>query len=368
MDRIASRLRLAAGALLLVAACAGGPFALDAARQIMAQDDPVRLADLALDTRFDAALAAREMEAALSAGDPELAQSFLELADARKLVVSESLRARVIAAKAKAATASHAALRFAGGFLVGEPDDLASLAGTVTGDLFVYGDLRDAVRETTNLVRGKQVDELILGLACVGLAVSAGTYATLGAGAPARIGVSVIKAAGKTGRMTIGMTQAVIHPLRAAVNTAALRRAFAQGVLVSPAAAIRTARAAVKLDKAEGLVRVLSDVGRINAKTGTRGALDALKLADNPKDLARLARLAEAKGGQTRAVLKVLGRGAIMLTKGLLELASWLIWALFNLLSLIVALKRMTERTTLRAIRWRKRTAARRLATAALPG
>ena len=40
-------------------------------------------------------------------------------------------------------------------------------------------------------------DELVLGLACVGLAITAGTYATLGATAPARVGLSVAKAARK---------------------------------------------------------------------------------------------------------------------------------------------------------------------------
>ena len=49
---------------------------------------------------------------------------------------------------------------------------------------------------------GEPADELVLGLAGVGLAVTAGTYASLGAGAPGRIGLTVVKAARKTGRMS----------------------------------------------------------------------------------------------------------------------------------------------------------------------
>jgi hypothetical protein len=274
----------------------------------------------------------------------------------------------VEAANAAAASAARSAGRFVDGFVVGKPDDIASLAGTLAGDLFIYGDLRDFVRETSQLALGEQADELVLGLACVGLAVTAGTYASFGAGAPARVGISVVKAASKTGRITARMTEAVIHPLRAAVDTAALGRALGPVSLLQPAVAVRGVRGAVKMEKADGLVRVLGDVGRINAKAGTRAALDGLKLADGPKDVAKLAKLADAKGGKTRAVLKLLGRGAIALGVGLFELTSWMFWALLNLFALVAALKRLTERSTQRYLAWRKRARARRLAAAAVPG
>ena len=53
---------------------------------------------------------------------------------------------------------------FARGLITGEPDDLVGLAGTALGDLFVFGDIRDAVREGTRFATGQQADELILGL------------------------------------------------------------------------------------------------------------------------------------------------------------------------------------------------------------
>ena len=79
-----------------------------------------------------------------------------------------------------------------------------------------------------------------------------------------------------------------------------------------------------------------------------RGALDAMKIADHPKDVAKLATLAAAKGGKTRAIVKVLGRGAIVLTSSLFTLASWVFWALMNLLMFCAACKRTVERMTLR--------------------
>src|SRR4029079_17673750 len=82
-------------------------------------------------------------------------------------------------------------------------------AGTTLGDLFVFGDIRDALREGTRYVRGEQVDRLVLGLAATGIAITAGTYATFGAAAPARAGVTLVKAARKTGRLGAEFTESL---------------------------------------------------------------------------------------------------------------------------------------------------------------
>ena len=165
-----------------------------------------------------------------------------------------------------AATTARGVGHFVRGFVIGEPDDLASLAGTATGDLFVYGDARDAVREGWRLARGEEADELILGLACVGLAITAGTYASLGVGAPARIGLSVVKAARKTGRIGAKLSSAVVRAVKESVDGAALKQAFTRAALLRPALAVRAAREAVKVDKAGGLMHLARDVGRVQSK------------------------------------------------------------------------------------------------------
>jgi len=149
---------------------------------------------------------------------------------------------------------------------------------------------------------------------------------SLGVLAPERLGLSVIKAGAKTGRI-----------------------------------GARFLRAA-RFERVDNLVRAAGDVGRVQRKAGSRAAIEGLKLAEQPKDLSRLAQLAAAKGGKTRAVLKLLGRGAIALTTGLFDLALWVFWAIANLLGFCVTLKRTAERITLWAIRRRKRKRARLLA------
>jgi hypothetical protein len=91
--------------------------------------------------------------------------------------------------------------------------------------------------------------------------------------------------------------------------------------------------------------------------------LDSLKVAEGPQDVSRLARLAAAKGTKTRAIIKLLGRAAIVLTASALDLAMWLFWAAFMLLGFASSCKAAAERMTLRYVRWRK---ARRMRDAEL--
>ena len=203
------------------------------------------------------------------------------------------------------------------GFIVGEPDDLMSLAGTAAGDLFVYGDARDAVREGVRLARGEEADELILGLACVGLAVTAGTYASLGVGAPARVGLSVFKAARRTGRIGAELSGAVVRAVKESVDAAALKQAPSR----APPCCGRRSRCARRARPSRSkrpaaccISRATS--GACSRSAGTRAALDGLKLADNPRTWRASHGSPKAKGLKTRAIMKLLGRGAIMLTRG----------------------------------------------------
>jgi hypothetical protein len=336
------------------AAAALVPRGYDAGWLLMAQDDPVKLADRAVAERLTPAVAEREIEAALAVGDVDLANSFVELAAERGIAIKPELAARLADANSTSANAARNAESFARGLITGEPGDMVGLAGTALGDLFVFGDIRDAAREGVHYAKGEQADELVLGLACVGLAVTAGTYASLGVGTPARVGLSVVKGARKVGRLSAHLGSWVTRSVRGVVDMGALRRALAGASLTEPAIAVRAARDAVKLERAEGLVNTVRDVGRVQAKAGTQAALDSLKIAEGPRDMSRFARLAEAKGSKTRAIIRLAGRAAITLTFALFDLASWLFTALFTLLGFCSTVKSATERTTLRYVRWRK--------------
>jgi hypothetical protein len=238
----------------------------------------------------------------------------------------------------------HRAKSFARGFVTGEPQDMASLAGTTLGDLFVFGDIRDALREGTRYVRGEQVDRLVLGLATTGIAITAGTYATLGTAAPARAGLTLVKAARKTGRLGAEFTESLGRLVR--------QTSF-------PTAA-RAARETGKVSRVGGLFSLVRDVGRVEKAAGGRAALDALTIAKEPRDISRIAKLAEKEGSRTRAILKIAGRGAIVLAALAFEASLWLLGAAIALFGFVSALKSAVERTTLRIFRGRRERRMRR--------
>ncbi len=309
---------LAVLATLLGAAPWLVPVAKESVRLIAARDDPAALTDLGL-RDFSATDAAAAIDAALKADDAALAASYLELADARALALPPELRARVAAANAPTAEALRAARAFGAGFVLGQPEDMAGLTGAVVGDLMVWGDIRDAAREGWKLAWGDDADELILGLSAVGLALTVGTYATGGASLPVKAGITLVKVGERTGKLSVDLARSLTRAVRESVDLAALRRLAAHPGAVDAAAL----KGVVRTNRVARLAGMLDDVAVVQAKAGTTAALEGLRVADNGHDLARVARLAEAKGGQTLAILKTLGRGAIVVTATLLKLVWW---------------------------------------------
>jgi len=339
---------LAGVAVSCAAAAALWPHAREASVLLSSQDDPAIVADTGINSalRNKRNIVADNIEQALARGDADLANSFVALARDKNVAVSDDILRRVSDAVAEEQSTGHFAKRFATGLVTGNADDVASLSGTVAGDLFVFGDIRDVVRESKHLAMGEETDRLVLGLATAGLAVTAVTYLSIGSAAPLRAGFSLVKDARKVGRLGEGLAEWAGRSAREVVDAPALQQAVASSSALRPRESVSAIRAAFRAEKAGGLVRLAKDVGRVTEKAGTRGALDTLKIAEGPKDVARAARLAEAKGGQTRAILKLLGRGALLLATGLFDVALWLFGAVLTLFSILCWIKSTTERAT----------------------
>jgi hypothetical protein len=370
MKRRRIGLALAAMTVSGAALAAIWPHAREAGAILAAQDDPAELSDLQVNSalRNSQNIVAGQIEAALAAHDTGLASSFVDLAKAKDISLSDDLVQRVNEAVAEDSTTSHFARRFASGLVTGNADDAGSLSGTVAGDLFVFGDIRDVVREGKHLVMGEDTDRLVLGLATAGLAVTAATYVSVGGVAPLRAGLTLVKDARKVGRLGEGLTEWAGRSAREVVDTSMLGDAVSSAAVTRPTQTVSAITAAFRAEKAGGLVRLAKDVGRIGEKAGARGALDTLKIAEGPEDVARAARLAEASGGKTRAILKLLGRGALLLAAGAFNLSWWVFGALFALFLLLASIKATTERVTQSVIDHGKRRRLRRqLASIAVP-
>jgi hypothetical protein len=360
MRRLRLGLAVMGMAASAVACAALWPHARDAGAILAAQDDPAVLSDIQLNSalRNNRRIIEQNIEAALAANDTDLASSFMDLAREKSITLPDELSGRVSDAVAEANSPSHFARRFASGLVTGNADDVASMSGTVAGDLFVFGDIRDVVREGKHLAMGEETDRLVLGLAAAGLAITAATYVSIGGVAPVRAGLTLVKDARKVGRLGEGLTEWAGRSARDIVDTPMLQNAVETGSVMRPGQTVNAIKAAFHAEEAGALVRLAKDVGRVGEKAGMRGALDTLEIAEGPKDVARAARLAESKGGQTRAILKILGRGALLLAAGAFNLTLWVFGALLALFGFLSSIKATTERLTLS---WLLRKKARRL-------
>jgi hypothetical protein len=324
------------------------PHGWDAGTILLAQDDPAELSDIQINSalRNSPEIVGDQIEAALKANDAGLAESFVDLAAEKHVTLPSNLSQRVSEAVSEQNSSSHFAGRFASGLVTGNADDAGSLTGTVAGDLFVFGDVRDVVRESKHLIMGEDTDRLVLGLAAAGLAVTAATYVSFGGVAPVRAGLTLVKDARKVGRLGEGLTEWAGRSARELVDTPMLQDAVASGSVMHPAQTVSAIRAAFHTEKAGALVRLAKDVGRVGERAGARGAFDTLRIAEGPEDVARAARLAESRGGQTRAILKILGRGGLLLAAGAFDLSLWVFGAVFALFGLLSSIKAATERLT----------------------
>jgi hypothetical protein len=375
MKRLRLGLAVVGTVVSAVACVALWPHARYAGAVLAAQDDPAALSDIQLNSvlKKNRAVIKQNIEAALAANDADLAGSFADLAAQQNISLPDELSRRVGDAVAEANSSSHFAKRFASGLVTGSADDVAGMSGTVAGDLFVFGDIRDLVREGKHLAMGEETDRLVLGLAAAGLAVTAATYVSVGGVAPVRAGLTLVKDARKVGRLGEGLGEWAGRSARDIVDTPMLQNAVETGSVMRPGQTVSAIKAAFHAEEAGALVRLAKDVGRVGEKAGMRGALDTLEIAEGPKDVARAARLAESKGGQTRAILKLLGRGALLLAAGAFNLTLWVFGALLALFGFLSSIKATTERLTLswlfrkKAQRLRKQAAAAALTSGVSP-
>lgn len=331
MSSIRSAKALAAGAVLAAGALLV-PAAAPALRLALAGATP----ESVVAYRLHQVPPATYLEAigrALTAEDPHLAASLVAVADERKIPLPAELRAKVDAAQAF--DAGRTLRETWAGFRGGDVSSPAALTGAVTADLTGVGDVRDLVKHGGAYLDNEPYDPLTLGLAATGLTITVATLASLGSMTPARAGLTALKASARAGTLRPPMRRALTALAGDVVDRPALTRAVTllrQGEI---SAARQTATRSLRAVPLQTLRRAATDLGDIASAQGYRAAHDALRLADGPQDVSRMAHLAGRLGPRFRGALALLGAGALSTAGLITTLATWLasfvIWALVAL-------------------------------------
>lgn len=262
-------------------------------------------------------------EQALAAKDEDLARSVAELAAQRGVALPAALTTRIAAAEdqASARTGTDAW----NGFVSGDAPNEAALAGAVAADLTGVGDVRDLYQQASRYLNGEEIDPLVIGLATVGLGLTAATVATLGATGPEKAGVSTLKAVKRAGRLSPLLAREVGVVAANALDGEALRLVGTSMARFDLAAA-RTASARVLKPEAVAKLEGLgSDVAKIGGNAGYRTTVEALGAAKSTGEMSGIARLSARFGTATRAVM-VMGGGVLAFASYAMTAAMWSLW------------------------------------------
>ena len=330
-----------AGALLVSAAAIGWvvtPPAWRAFSVVDASVDPLGHIDAEVAAALTPQRMVEEIDAALVAEDDDLATSFVSLAGERGFAVGQPQQDKITALRAGSTWRS---LRdFGSGLASGDGESGAAMTGALVGDVTGYGDLRDLYKEGSKVVAGDSADMLVVGLAAAGLALSAATWSSAGAALPARGGLTLVKATQKAGRLSKPLVATLSRAAASARDRQALATAVAAAGRLELAAAWRAAGGVLRPAALKTFTTLGADVASLYKTTGQRGARQALALAASGGEVTRAAKIAVAKGGKTRAILKLLGRGALVAVLFSWTAAGWVFSFVWYLLGLAMLARR----------------------------
>ena len=277
--------------------------------------------------RHDASTATLEQHIteALAKDDVETADMYAEIAAYMHRPLSPAVQAKLADAHSTVATVTRGTKDFATGFVTGSGTSTAGLAGAVTSDLTVVGDVRDIGIEGKKMVAGEDYSKLVLGLSIVGLAATVATVATGGGGIVAKTGVSVLKAAKHAGTLTAGFARRLTRLVEDAVDFREVGRIAKTANLTDLRATEHAFSDVARSVKTSELLPVFRRIGTIGKNAGPAETVRLMRYVHSERDLGDIATMSTKLGKKTRGVIALTGKTALRAFKTSLNIVEFLI-------------------------------------------
>ncbi len=209
--------------LLICTGVCAVPAVWNAVRWTIAGDDPVALTDVGIGSELTEQRLEVELNDAISKEDTDLAASFFELANQQGLRVPKALLDRHAELTSVFAQGKRCLYNGCG---IGEINSAEKFSCFLVCDFTPYGNFRDLMGEARKYWNGEEADEVVVGLAFVGLASNIGLLATQGGAAaalaPELAGVSLIKGLARAGRLPTAIATRIRKSLKEGINFQAL--------------------------------------------------------------------------------------------------------------------------------------------------
>lgn len=288
-------------------------------------------ADLAAASSPD--LINQKIVAALERDDVDEADMYVAIAEFMNYELPPETLTKLDDAHALSATVVRNTWQFGEGFATGEADTNAGLAGAVASDLTVVGDVRDIAAEGTKLLQGEPYNELILGLSVVGIGVTATTIATGGGGVVVKAGVSLLKAARRTGRLTAEFAQTLTRLTSEAVNMPLLRQTLRSTDLTDLKRTQEVFTAYGRNVRASRLIPVLSRLGELNNTVGPAETVRLMRFVKTSENLDDVADMTKRFGIRSRGIIELTGKTALRSFKTSFKLIEWVAEGIYGLIA-----------------------------------
>ena len=201
------------------------------------------------------------------------------------------------------------------GFASGRSDNVSEMTCATVADFTLVGDARDFSQQTYRYMTGGEVDEFVYILSVVGIGATVTTVFSGGVAAPAKVAITALKLTKKAGNLSSGLIDSVSQLLKQSFDMQAFRAQLSKLDYRN----FNQVKAAIvelfKTAKTEQVADFFQDVHKISQSTSATDVVKIIQYADNTDDVKRLGKLSESFKQHTTAVLKILGKGAIRLTK-----------------------------------------------------
>jgi hypothetical protein len=297
-----------------------------------------RLQDIAQLMRTDVSTADIEQQItqAIAEDNPEDARMYMALADTFGYQLSQNFEAPLAGLENPLNSTLRETGRFIDGFLEGQADSGAGVAGAITADFTVVGDVRDLKEQYDLYAQGQEVSELIVTLAGVGVGLTAATVMSAGSAAPAKSGVSALKIAGRSGKLTPKLQKMLLRQGRSVFDYPLFLRTVKSEQSVDGVR--RAAVRAYNPQAMSALGETAQQVNNVRRSTSMLDTISLLRYVENADDLRRLEKVSAQYGSITRGILRLAGKGAIGTVRVLRHATELMISLAASLVSLLATL------------------------------
>jgi hypothetical protein len=168
----------------------------------------------------------------------------------------------------------------------------------LTVEVSPLGDLNALRRAAVAWTLGENVDELDASLAVIGLAATGLIVVSGGSSGTVKVGAGLIRSGRRVGAVGVKLAESLALATKGLIRWSHVPNAVWTRNFDEAVDAVRLGR----------LTAMTADFGIVAERTGTAEAVWLLRHVDNGEDLARLARVSEAMGKDSRKALDVLGK------------------------------------------------------------